>query len=155
MIQRKQTIFLILAIICFMVNACLPIGYLIPEGMGIPSTINCIGIVDGNTQELSTPFAALPIIMLALNIAEAVLTIFSYKNRKSQALQCNVQIVGIIVQYICCGVSIWLACVKDTEYTYGMAYSIFLPVLAIVFILLARKGIMDDERLIRSIDRIR
>lgn len=155
MIQRKQTLWLLAAIVCFIITAMMPLGYIVPEVMGPSSTINGIGVIDGSTNELSFPFGALPIIILALNIAQSLLTIFSYKNRKSQATQCTVQIVSIVVEYIACGVVIWLSCIKDTACTYGISWAIFLPIAAMVFIILAHKGIMDDERLIRSIDRIR
>lgn len=155
MIQRKQTIYLLLAIICFIVNAMLPIGYIIPDGMGVPSTINCLGVVDGNTGALSYPFMALPIILLALNIAHSLGIIFMYKNRKAQMTNCYTQIVAIVVEYIACGALIWNNCINGTENHYGTAFAICLPIVAIILLLLAHKGIMDDERLVRAADRIR
>lgn len=155
MIQRKQTIYLLLAIVCFAVNAALPLGYLVPEGMGVADTINCLGVVDGETGELSMPFMALPLVVLALNIAQALGTIFMYKNRKSQMVCCYAQIVAIVVEYIVCGALIWMNCVDGQDVHYQTAFSICLPVVACILILLAHKGIMDDERLVRAADRIR
>lgn len=155
MIQRKQTIYLLLAIVCFIVNATLPIGYIVPEGMGIPSTINCLGVVDGTTGELTMPFKCIPIIFLAINILQSLTTIFMYNNRKAQMTSCKAQIAGIIIQYVLCGGLIWYTCINETTSNYNTAFSICLPIVAIILLVMAHKGIMDDERLVRSADRIR
>lgn len=155
MIQRKQTIFLLLAIVCFAVNAALPIGLIVPDGMGVADTINCLGVVDGETGELAIPFMALPLVMLALNIAESLGAIFMYKNRKSQMTVCLTQFTSIIIEYIVCGVVIWKSCIDGTEAHYQIQFAICLPVIAMILIILAYKGIQDDERLVRAADRIR
>lgn len=155
MIQRKQTIFLILAIICFLASAMLPIGTLENATMGVPSTINCLGVVNGEDHSLTYPFMALPIIVLALNILHSLSIIFMYKNRKGQATNCMTQIIAIVVEYIACGVVIWYTCIDGTDFSFAPSFAPILPIIAAIFILLAHKGIMDDERLIRSIDRIR
>lgn len=155
MIQRKQTVYLLLAIVCFVVNAAMPIGYLIPDGMGVSSEINSLGVLDGNTGELTYPFMALPIVMLALNILHSISTIFMYKNRKAQMTNCYAQVVGIFVEYIVCGFLIWYNCVDGKDVHYDTAFAICLPIVAIILILLAHKGINDDERLVRAADRIR
>lgn len=155
MIQRKQTIYLLLAVVCFAINASMPIGYIIPEGMGVPSTINCLGVVDGNTGELSIPFMGIPIVLLTLNILHSLAIIFMYKNRKAQMTNCYTQIAAIIVEYIVCGALIWHNCIDGTTNTYGTAFAICLPIVAIILLLLAHKGIMDDERLVRAADRLR
>lgn len=155
MIQRKQTIYLLLAIICFTVTASLPIGYLVPEGMGVPSTIRCIGVIDGQTGTISYPFLAIPLILLAMNVFHALAIIFMYKNRKAQMTNCYTLIAAIVVEYIVCGALIWNNCINGTDYHYGTAFGTCLPIIAAILLLLAHKGINDDERLIRSMDRIR
>lgn len=155
MLQRKQTIYLIFSIICFIVCAVLPLGRLIPEGMGVPSTVNSLGVIDGNTGALSYPFFALPVFFLSLNALQSLVIVFMYKNRKSQALNCYIQILGIFVEAIVSAALIYYGCLKDTGNTFHASFGLCLPIIAVIFLLLAHKGIMDDEKLIRSIDRIR
>lgn len=146
---------MLLAVVCFVVTAALPIGYIIPGGMGMQSTINCLGVIDGETGALSYPFMAAPLVFLALNVLHSLSIIFMYKNRKSQMTNCYTQILGIVVEYVICGFLVWKNCIADTEYTYGTAFGTCLPIVAIILLLLAHKGIMDDERLVRAADRIR
>lgn len=158
MIQRKQTIYLLLAIVCFVITVTLPLGYLVPEGMGVRSTINCLGVVSGESGQLDlSAFMCIPCVLLALNILHTGSIIFMYKNRKSQMTNCYTQVAAIIVEYIVCGALIWHNCVSNAQpaVTYDTAFGICLPIIAIILILLAHKGIMDDERLVRAADRIR
>ena len=155
MIQRKQTIYLLLAVICFAITASLPIGYIVPDGMGATSTINCLGVIDGETGALSYPFMGIPLVLLALNILHSLAIVFMYKNRKAQMTNCYTQIAAIIVEYIVCGALIWNNCINGTDSHYDTAFAICLPIIAVILILLAHKGLMDDERLVRAADRIR
>ena len=48
MIQRKQTLFLILAVIVSVCCLSLPVATLLPSGMGAPSQVLNLWIADGN-----------------------------------------------------------------------------------------------------------
>lgn len=155
MIQRKQTIYLFIAIICFIASSCLPLGYLIPNGMGVESTVNSIGVLDGNTGNLSYPYFALPMFFLALNAFHSLAIIFMYKNMKTQALNCNIQVLAIVVEYIAGGMLIYTSCIADKNVSFESAFGLFLPITAIIAIIFAHKGIKADINLIKSVDRIR
>lgn len=155
MLQRKQTIYLFIAVICFIASSCLPLGYLIPEAMGMESTVNSIGVVDGDTGALSYPYYALPMFFLALNAFHSLAIIFMYKNLKTQALNCMIQIVAIVVEYIAGGMLIYTSCVADKNVSFDCAFGLFLPAVAIIAIIFAHKGIKADINLLKSVDRIR
>lgn len=155
MLQRKQTIYLFIAVICFIASSCLPLGYLIPESMGVESIVNSIGVVDGNTGTLSYPYYALPMFFLALNAFHSLAIIFMYKNLKNQALNCMIQIVAIIVEYIAGGMLIYTSCVAGKNVSFDSAFGLFLPIVAMIGIIFAHKGIKADINLLKSVDRIR
>ena len=154
MIQRKQTLYLFFAIICFILTTFLPLGTVENAGMGIANTITSLGLINGNDGAISYPFSAIPMFFLALNAFYSLAIIFMYKNRKTQALNCYIQILAIVVEAIASGVLIMQTCIAD-EQTFHAGSALSLPIVAIIFILLAHHGIMADEKLIRSVDRIR
>lgn len=155
MIQRKQTIYLFFCIVCFIICAVAPLGSLIPNGMGVNSIVNSIGILDGNTGALSYPYFGIPMFFLALNAFWSLAIIFMYKNRKTQALNCYIQLVAIIVEIIASGALVYCTSINAKEVTFRPGFALCTPIIAVIFLLLAHKGIMDDERLVRAADRIR
>ena len=112
MIQRKQTVFLLLAAIVAVVCA----------------VVRCqwIDIVGGLSAILS------------------VYTIFIYKQRPRQAKLCLLGILLVFVWYILLAVYQGYVTTIDS-----------LPMVSAIFIFLARKGILADEKLVRAADRIR
>jgi peptidoglycan/LPS O-acetylase OafA/YrhL len=155
MIQRKQTIYLFFCIICFIICAVAPLGSLIPDGMGVASTVNSIGIVDGDTGALSYPYFGIPMFFLALNVFWSLAIIFMYKNRKTQALNCYIQLAAILVETIATCALVYYTSIDAKELSFRPGFALCTPIIAMIFLLLAHKGIMDDERLVRAADRIR
>jgi hypothetical protein len=112
MIQRKQTIFLLLAAILAVV--CLVVR------------LQWIDIVQGLSAVLS------------------VYTIFIYKRRPLQAKLCLLGLFLIFVWYVL--LAVYQGYVQTID---------ALPMVNAILIFLARKGILDDEKLVRAADRIR
>ena len=112
MIQRKQTLFLALAVILALVVSCLRMHW-----------------VD---------------VLQVLTALVCGYTIFLYKKRMLQARLCLVSLLLVIAWYI--GVAVLEAAVTTLE---------ALPMVEAILIFMARKGIIDDEKLVRSMDRIR
>ena len=112
MIQRKQTVFLllacILALVCFFMR---------------------LQWID-----------ALQVVSAALS----AYTIFLYRRRVVQARFC---LAGLFVIFA------WYIGIAVLEGVAGFVES--LPMVNAILIFLARKGILDDEKLVRSADRIR
>ena len=98
MIQRKQTLFLILAVIVSVCCLSLPVATLLPSGMGAPSQVLNLWIADGNGAR---DFSAWPLFaVLLLSAAIGFFDIFLYKNRRRQAALCAFCIFLLVVWYL-------------------------------------------------------
>jgi len=114
MIQRIQTIFLLLAAVCFGVTTFLETG---PLWLRV-----LLGVLAG------------------LSLA----VIFLYRQRPTQALCCVGCMALALVYFL-------MLAVNQPLLQWFMA----LPMAGIIFLFLARTFILKDEKLVRSLDRIR
>lgn len=149
MLQRKQTLFLLLAIIVSVICSTFPLGTIEPQGMGTEMNIYSLFVKGDNISYCSWPLFA---IMLC-TYPVAIMAIAMYKTRKKQAKMCMVAVIINIIWYAYYAMSILTTFSKMG--TFHINITALLPALAIGCYLLARKGILDDERLVRSADRIR
>ena len=93
------------------------------------------------------------VLMLAVLIVSLVVSfgaIFLFKNRKRQALVVLVGMVLNLVWYVLLAVHN-----HQLDGAYLLVWSDAFPAVAIILEVLARKGIIKDEKLVRSLDRIR
>jgi hypothetical protein len=97
-----------------------------------------------------------PLLLIIANVILAFLSfinIFLFKNRTLQKRMC------VIIMVLLAGFNFWVlqaaqsipGGLKDVSVSVGA----FLPILAIIWCFLAFRGIRNDERLIRSADRLR
>ena len=83
----------------------------------------------------------------------SVLTIFKFHDRVLQARLCVVNIVLMILWYAdYLAYAFWL---NPEGTTFKPAFAACLPLVTIILYLLARAGIIADEKLVRAADRIR
>jgi len=93
-------------------------------------------------------------ILLGLSTAITIYSIVSYKKRQTQFVANR---LNIVLNLILLGLFVYHSlnlsgeAVTVSEKGIGM----FLPVLAIVFLVLANKAIKKDEDLVKSVDRLR
>ena len=147
MIQRKQTIFLFLAFLLTLVCMCSRIGTLYGEGMEVARVFN-LWLSDGQGQH---SFVVWPLMAVLLpSSLLSLVTIFLYKKRQLQARLCLLGIVLLIAWYI--GLAVLPA---QGGGNLHLEWASVLPAISIIFLFLARKGILADEKLVRSMDRIR
>ena len=151
MIQRKQTLFLVLAIILSITCLCMPIGILEPIGMGTPTVLWNLGtVVPGSGVQFSNwPLFA----FLAVSVVLEIIAIFTYHRRMLQAKLCSWSIVLCLAWYAYFAFSILNGFGKS--FTFHLQFAACLPLVAIIALVLARRGVIQDEKLIRSADRIR
>ena len=156
MIQRKQSLYLLAAFVLSVACLCLPLGAFVPAGMGKGITLFNLALTGGPTgwHFTSSPLS----VLLALSALLSLFTIFRYKNRRQQLKLCTLNIVVLVAWYLSYGVIIHLI-LPGTEPFKGMAFRVgfatCLPLVAFLCVLLARKGVKDDERLVKAADRIR
>ena len=155
MLQRVQTIWL------FFATAAIFSLFLFPylqvlNADGTAKALKVTGVYQNiNDQVVQTePFLALTIATVVVGLLP-FLIIFFYRNRKKQINLCYLTIVIIL------GFSFWLVqtaknALGDITLQFGnYGIGVILPSLAILFIILALRGIRNDEKLIRSADRLR
>lgn len=155
MIQRLQSIYLLLASLALFALFLFPIAHDVIID-NVPKTIKLNGVYEIiNGQQVQTaPFLVLTIVLVILALLPLVV-IFFFKDRKKQLALCYGTILAII------GFSFWVAqtiqnvvagaSIGANNYSIGA----LLPSLSILLIIFAIKGIRKDEKLIRSADRLR
>ncbi len=96
------------------------------------------------------------LIALGLFLSSAALSlisIFLFKNRK---LQFVLGRINILINFFLLGVFVyWSLTVPGEMEISEKGIGMFVPVLSIVFIVLANKAIKKDEDLVKSVDRLR
>ena len=150
MIQRKQTIFLFLALIVTLACLCLPIGSFAPQGMGADNQLMNLWLTDANGGRNFNVWALFAILLVTCPID--LFAIFDYHNRKRQARFCLFSMLMIIGWYVVYGV---FSRVLMTGFTFHIGFAACLPLIAFILLWLARHAILADEALVRAADRIR
>lgn len=158
MIQRIQSVFLLLAAILMGLTAFLPLldlSFLVSSGSDAAEsykTLYSYGI-----GEFAGEFPTWGIFTFAiLGTLLSLISIFLYKNRNRQLNVCYVTALSIVLYYVTSMVYLNSYVSKiPAEYTFNIQAGIILPVVALIFILVAITRIKKDEKLVRSLNRIR
>lgn len=156
MIQRKQTLFLLVAVIASLLCFFMPIGVILPKGMGGVVSLYNLGFVDDNGTIIVSGICLPLFILLAVSTALSLATIFLYKNRKLQLSLCATNLLFSVLWYIDYTLLFFgMVTVPEVEGNVEVKFAACLPLIAIIMVVLARKGVADDEKLVRAADRIR
>ena len=143
MIQRIQTIYLLLASI---VSGVLIFVFNLWESL--KNSIYALDFLDSDSYILKL----IPVLFLASAIL-AFVAIFIFKNRK---LQFVIGRLTILINLILLGLLIYLSLTLPGEAAVSeKGIGMFIPILAILLIVLANKAIKKDEDLEKSADRLR
>ncbi len=156
MIQRKQSLFLLLATIAYIVCLFLPVASIAPQGMGFGTSVHCLGTVSGENG-IQFDSTCLPLFILcAISAAIAFATIFLYKNRKLQMNLCSICLLFSVLWCVDYALMLFgIIGLEKVEGTLQLNFGACLPLVAIILVAMARKGVGDDEKLVRAADRIR
>ena len=154
MIQRIQSIYLILAFVCMCFALSTPLAEFTNQ------TVNCkmtaVRYEIFGTTALNPP-ATLPWGVLALTFVIIGLTayiFFQFKSRMKQILLCNVSI-AVHLFYFITYATYSIAFASHHQMSYSPGFYILLPVASLIFTMLARRGVKADEAKVRAADRIR
>ncbi len=136
MIQRIQTIYLVIAAIIM--------GALY---MWFPMVLGEDGSVIIDRKE------PLVLGLIFISIALAIISILSFKKRQ---LQFVLNRLNIISNFILLGVFVYRSLTLSGETLVSeKGIGVLLPIISIVFLVLANKAIKRDEALVKSVDRLR
>ncbi|WP_140486512.1 DUF4293 domain-containing protein [Flavobacterium sp. GSA192] len=137
MIQRIQTLYLLLA---FVITGILP--FIFPLW------------TMSNGKSFFFMQSQVYAILFGLSTTLSVLSILSYKKRQNQFV---INRLNIILNLILLGLFLYrsLNLSGETPVVSEKGIGMFLPIIAIVALVLANKAIKKDEDLVKSVDRLR
>jgi Domain of unknown function (DUF4293) len=136
MLQRIQTIYIIISAL---IMGCLYIWF--------PSIVDEVGNTIIARNEL------LVFGLIFVSIALAVISILSFKKRQ---LQFVLNRLNIISNFVLLGVFVYRSLkVSGETLVSEKGIGVLLPIISIVFLVLANKAIKKDEDLVKSVDRLR
>lgn len=166
MIQRIQTIYLLLAIIALIVFLCIPESAAIiintTETLRLP--VNAIAITNTAPTGESQPLENSWVLGIAvfLSIALRLAAILTFKNRKLQTRCCLWAIATDILWCVLLAIfgyqvigTIESATHTDASPTLDLNWGLAMLPIAICFTIMAVRGIRHDEKLVRAADRLR
>lgn len=141
---------MLLALLVIIVCLCLPIGRFEADDVLATSYLwYNFGVY------AASGFVAKPILFVDLCVAGTLtfIAIFLYKKRSLQSTLCKINILLCVIWYAYYAFTVFLS----SEYSNSahVSFAACLPLIAIILLLLAIKGIRADENLIKSMDRIR
>ena len=149
MIQRIQSVYLLVVTILMIVCMCSPVGSIIANTNEISEFGNlCITMPDG-TKDYA-PWALFAILLVVAILS--FVTIFLFKKRMLQIRLTIFSSVMIIGYYLALVAYIFMLA---EETTFSASWTVCLPFVAIILNWLAIRGIGADEALVKAYDRLR
>ena len=154
MIQRIQTLYLLVVAALLAVTIFTPMAYFSIGGEEYTLTAFAVRNAEGAAVQPTMYMG----ILLAMAGILPLIVIFLYKHRMLQLRLCIVEIVLLVGSAVMTGIYYYLSVrffSKTDLVAKGVHAGIVLPLVAIVFAVLAIRGIFKDEMLVRSLNRIR
>ena len=155
MIQRIQTIYLLLATVLMSLALCLPLATIWQGGNEL---VVKAFFLDGE-MGFKAPLPIYLGIVMAIAALLPLVTIFIYKNRLTQIRLCVSELVLLVGSIAFVALYCYRLCdvLKEMfpELNFTLGFAALMPVVSIIPVVLAIRGIAKDEALVRSLDRIR
>ncbi len=157
MLQRIQSLYLLLASIMMAMLLFFPIA----DFWGnISYQLSAFSFGD-ISPEASSPFSSgftIPVLVFVIALSTLpLLAIFMYRKRRHQMKMVRV-IMALLIAFLILVFFYYIPTIENQialEADYVTAKGMFFPVASIVFLTFALRGIRKDEKLVKSMDRIR
>ncbi len=144
MLQRIQSIYLLIAMLLSTVLAARVPFWATDEGAGL-------FLMDFFRLDPMI-FSAIPVLFF-LSALLSLIGIFMYRQRLKQIL-CNR--FNIAINFLLLGIIVYgLLSLPGEDYFSEKGIGVFIPIAVIVLLALANKAILRDEKLVKSVDRLR
>lgn len=153
MIQRIQSLYLLLSTICSVYCLSNGIGHFYnEEGERLADMYNLwlTSVADGTHNFY--PFALFVLLLITATLS--LLSIFLFTRRALQMRVTSFCMILLVGWYITYGVFAYLLC-GNMEAQFRPHWVVVLPAVSLILQYLAFRGIMKDEMLVRSLDRLR
>ena len=149
MIQRIQSVYLLVVTILMVICMCSPVGSIIASTNEISEFGNlCITLPDGTKDYAPWALFAILLVVAALSFG----TIFLFKKRMLQ-IRLTIFSSVVLIGYYLALVAYLFMLAEDT--TFSASWTICLPFAALILNWLAIRGIGADEALVKAYDRLR
>mgnify|MGYP003413636736 CR=1 FL=1 len=149
MIQRIQSVYLLVVTILIIICLCSPVGSYIGSDYSVSALTNlCLTMADG-TKDYA-PWALFVILLVVAVLAFG--TIFLFKKRMLQ-IRLTIFSSVVLVGYYLALVAYIFMLAENTSFT--PSWTICLPFVGIILNWLAIRGIGADEALVKAYDRLR
>ncbi len=155
MLQRIQTIYLLAVVVLSGFIIFSPLAELInaTDNLDYLVKIDGIFLVKATGNIIESRIWALASVTLVVPII-ALITIFSYKNRVKQIRLSVINMLFMLCFYVFLVLYLWPACIQlHTDWHLKIA-AVF-PLINIILTYLAIGAIGKDEKLVKSLDRLR
>ncbi|MBQ7181218.1 MAG: DUF4293 domain-containing protein [Bacteroidaceae bacterium] len=159
MIQRIQTLYLFLACVLCVFCMTQPVGYYFSEQGCQMAVMNNLllrytpQLVDTGVQ--AEHFITVPMFVVLLIVSSlSFFNIFLFRRRALQMRVCSFSIILLVAWYALYAFYIYRQC-NGLEASFRPGWAAALPFCAIVLLYLAFRGILKDEMLVKSLDRLR
>jgi hypothetical protein len=159
MIQRIQSIFLLIVAVSMLLLNFFPIWVIEPEEGQVYSLFSAYFLVPvtgelGSAKSMSFFPYVFVSLLAALSVIISIVEIFKYKNRLTQ-----IKLGALNALLIAASLVLTVYFIIELQEEFGIygqyKFGSSLPVVALVFNLLANRFIRRDEKLVRSVDRLR
>lgn len=153
MIQRKQTVFLLIAVILTVVCLCTPLGsFTEANGIGkCTATMYNLWITTADGAHNYQAWVLFVVLLITCPIT--LFAIFMYHNRMVQSRFCAFNILLTLGWYIV--FAVFALNFKETFGEFHPSFTAVFPAVSMILYFMARKAILADEALVRAADRIR
>ena len=160
MIQRIQSLYLFLATVLVVVCMASCIGYFFAddgEKVGKLFNLGCWCPFDNGGYFLSSRGGSWALfVILLIEATLSLLNIFLFKYRALQMRICSFCMILLIGWYAVYGFFAWYFLdAFQSEVSFKVTVWASLPFVSLILLYLAFRGILKDEKLVRSLDRLR
>ena len=149
MIQRIQSVYLVVVTILLIICLCLPVGSFIGTDLSISEFTN-LCIVDASGAKDYAPWALFAILIITTLLSAG--TIFLFKNRMLQIRMIIFSTILLVGYY---GTLITFIFMLKEERSFSPSWTVCLPFIGIILNWLAIRAIGKDEVLVKAYDRLR
>lgn len=152
MIQRIQSVYLLVVTVLLVVAMCMPAGQFIASDGVTVTLFKPLGVVmtDGGFQSTWGLFG-----ILLLSAIIACCTIFLFRNRMLQVRMTVFGSILLVGYYITFGVFAYLLKDDLSAVSFRPGWALCLPLVCIILNYLSFRAIYRDEVMVRAADRLR
>lgn len=150
MIQRIQSVYLLLITVLAVVALCLPVGRFLQEGVLTAELYN-LYVAPAQGEAVYAPWALFALLLLVG--VSSLGCIFLFKKRMLQVRITIFNALLLVGYYIAYGVFAFM--LGKTWGDFSLEWVAGLPAIALILDYLAFRAVMKDEMIVRSLDRLR